>query len=173
MFRRLRAVTLMETLFSFFLCSLVMYGLASTLSSAVGIQGRRKELDQSSETFHVLNLICKDISSQHRLLRPTLGSTDSAVVVERIDPNKSFEERVNTPSGPDPYEPSERLEIAYTISDHKLIRTIRTATSPGVPQILMDCEQIEARRTGDLVSISITFQESRKQVTRSVLVSLR
>jgi hypothetical protein len=173
MFRNSRGVTLIETLFSFFLCSLVMYALASTLSSAVGIQGRRKEVDQSSETFHVLNLMCKDVASQHRVIRPNLGSTDNALVVERIDPNKSFAERVNTPSGPDPYEPSERLEIAYTIDDHKLIRTIRTATAPGTPQILMDCEQLEARRTGDLVSISITFQESKKLVQRSIQVSLR
>lgn len=174
MSRKDRGVTLVEALFALFISSLVMYGLTSTLQSAATVQGHRQQMDEASERYHIFKLISTDLTAQTSMTTPAPGSNDTSLVFVRVDPRKTFLERVSLPSNPkDPYELTEQLEVSYFIASKKLVRKTRVVSESTVNhQVLVDCEELKASSSGHLVSVSLVFPSPKNKITASVEVAI-
>ncbi len=174
---RPQGLSLVETIFSLFICSLVLYALSSALSSAGQIQSNRPGMDQASETFHALSLMASDAAAELQLITPTLNSTSTSLVIDRVDPRKAFYDRVS-PLGDElnPYENDECIRVIYRIENEYLQREIITPSEPSRKERLIGSEEFKAIRSakpGTLLTLELTVRGQRVNKKSSVKVCLR
>ncbi len=174
-----RGVTLIETLFSMFICSLVMLGLANTLSSAGSISRNRQEMDKAIEVFHVFSLLSADASAAIELTSPAPRSAASTLSLRRVNPRLSFEDRVDVSGGGDemdPYESRECLNVLYQIEDNMLVRASTVPGETTIKERLIGCEELAVSRigvAGTLLNIELTLSGERVSKKRRIRVCLR
>lgn len=172
--RRSRGLTLIEGLFSMLIVSLVLGGLANTLTNAGKVRANRVNMDRASDELHTLQLLRADIYAGLQLLAPTASASSPEVRLRRINPQLSFFQRIDVTQGPElPFEPSEQVEVVYRVEDGVLQKA---TTAPGAPPRklrLLPVERFEARRDNTLVIISVTFAYERGTKERLLKVDLR
>lgn len=172
-----RGLSLVETIFSLFICSLVLYALSSALQSAGQIQGNRPGMDQANETFHILSLMAADAAAELHLVSPAVNSTSDRLVIERVNPRKAFYDRIS-PLGDelDPYESEEQIQVSYQIEDEYLQREIVTPGEPSRKERLIGSEEfrvVRSPRPGTLLTLELTVRGLRVNKKSSVKVCLR
>ena len=177
---RPRGVTLMEALFSLFVCSLVMFALADTLSSAGSVSRNRQEMDKAIEVSHVLSLMSADASAELTFTTPEAGATASSLVLRRVNPRLSFDDRIDASGGGDetnPYENPECIDVVYQVEDDMLTRTTTIPGGETSKERLIPCTALETSRrggvAGTLLDIALTIPGERVEKKYRVRVCLR
>lgn len=178
MWSKTRGFSLPEAIFSLFICSLILFALADALKSAGLVRGNRQGMDQASEIFHVLTLVSADASAALRIITPTVSSSSDSLVLNRVNPRKSFEERID-PLGDElnPYEDSERLRVVYSVADNHLRRATSIPDGSGGPatsESLIGCDEFQVTlKPATLLTVELTVTGLRVDKKRSIKVCLR
>jgi hypothetical protein len=173
-YRKSRAFTLIEGLFSMLLVLLVLGALTKTLSDTGKIRANRSEMDRAVEELHALDLLRSDLVASLQLVQPAVGESGPVLELNRVDPELSFDDRIG-PLGDaaNPYEPSELVEVAYRVQDQALRRTVTPASGSPREERVQKCREMLVRRRGHGVVLALTFAYSRLEKTRTMRVELR
>mgnify|MGYP003720541939 CR=1 FL=1 len=167
----------MEAMFAFMLVFMILGALNQTLINAAKVRQNTAAMDQAIEEFHALLTIKSDIEAALTLANPAVNSTGSRLVLNRVNPDLPFTDRIDSVLGSaDPFESAEQLTITYEIQDGVLKRLVKQGTSPAVVQRLIPAQTLRVERTGGargLVTVSLSIEGPRVTKTRVIKAAVR
>ena len=157
-----------------FLTLLVLSALSKTISDTGKIRANRAEMDRAIEELHALNLIRSDIVAALLLVRPEEGESGAVLRLRRVDPDISFADRIGPlANAEDPWERSERVEVAYQIREEALVRAVGPVDGRLVDERVQRCHAMDVLRQQNAIKVELTFEYSRVEKTRTMRVELR
>ena len=89
----------MEAMFAFMLVFMILGALNQTLINAAKVRQNTAAMDQAIEEFHALLTIKSDIEAALTLANPAVNSTGSRLVLNRVNPDLPFTDRIDSVLG--------------------------------------------------------------------------
>lgn len=147
-----------------FITFLVLGSLVFTLKQAGTVKSNTKNLDQITEAIHTLVLIKSDIRAALEIPEPSSGSS-STLIVSRVNPELKFEQRLDSGNL---FNGGSLVTISYSVSNGILLRQFGANRS----ERLIKVSSFEARRTADLMELTIEVENSRVQKSHTMKVAI-
>ena len=123
--------TLIEGLFSLFIVSMVLSGLAHTLSQAATVKKNTRNMDQAIEEFHALFTMRADVLAALAIASPSEGGSSNNLTLTKVNPTMSYSTRIDVLGDPlNPFEASEQVTVEYRV-EGGLLKRSQSAPSAG------------------------------------------
>lgn len=163
-----RGFTLVEALFSFVLVAMVLGALNHTLIQAAKVKQNTAAMDQAIEEFHALLTIKNDMQAAIIVQSPSSNQSTSDLIISRVDPRKSFVDRVGViGDSDDPFEPAEQVRVSYRIENDVLKRFVNRGGAEKA-QRLISAESLRVERSsGNPCTLTATIRIRGPRVTKS------
>ena len=166
--------TLLEGMFSMLMVMVVLGGLARTLTNSAKVRANRQNMDQAVEQLHLMNAMRADLMNSLAVMQPATTADLPELRVRMVDTQRSFRDLIDIPNGPDdPFEASEQMEVRYRLEEGHLLREAIREGLPTERVTLAKVSDFLARREEQLVTLTLTFEYTRVNKTRTMKVELR